>query len=163
MRVWRTQLILSKTLKDLDDQRLIAQHREAVGMLSMSAGKDREKFRNNPLRFEFENHHAYLFQVHDLAVKEMENRGFFGHKTPVYPQDFPFYTPGQPFKPTKEEVEFDREDLCQRYIQHSEEVIRGIRKGRSDYLRWTRTGLPEWLTQDAIQAILEEREFLGRK
>lgn len=166
MRVWITQLSLADTLKDLDDQRLLAQHREAVGMLSMAAGPKRDMFVNNPLRKAFEAHQAYLIQVHDLAVEELGLRGFEcgkNHQTPIVMASYPFYDPGTPFVPTEDQIAFDRADLCNRYILHSKDVLEGRRTARMDYIRWTARPLPEWLTLKALEAIEREHEFFKKR
>lgn len=164
MRVWMTRLSIPETLVDLDDQRLIAQHREAVGMLQMSAGSDEtlHRFRNNSLGKQFKDHHDFLFQIHDWVVVEMENRGFFGHKTPISKEDFPNYQPGLPFAITPERVAFDRADLVNRYLVHSNMVLQLRRKDR---LRWTKRDFPDWIPEAVLKEILAQDAFLksGRK
>jgi hypothetical protein len=154
-----TQDTIPAMLRDLDDGRLIAQHREACGLLAFAAKTQKV---NNLSRM-FMNHQIHLVDVHDLAVKEMERRGFWGHSTPLDPYSYPYYAPGTPFVPTEEQIMFDRKDLCTRYVKHSEEVLSGIRKGLSDYLRWTKTSLPDWLTWEALDAIEKEIEFVKKR
>lgn len=161
-----TRKDLVDTLKDLDNSRLIAQHREAVGFLSISAGPKRDRFTRNSLRLKFEKHQQYLIQVHDMTVQEMLARGF-NHYTPLVMSEYPFYEPGEIFEPTQAQIDFDRADLNSRYIQHSKEVLAGERK---DTVRWTGyekkyldlTQLPNWLTVEALWAIQIEWDFRKR-
>lgn len=157
-----TQGVLEETLKDLDDQRLFAQHREAVGLLAVSAGPKRDLFKSNQLRLRFEPYQGYLVMVHDLAVEEMLFRGF-RHNTPLNPYDlelFPYYSPGSLYLPTSEEIALDREVLNERYKKHSEEVLLGKRR-KGDFIRWTKRNPPEWLKIDTIRAIEKEALFLN--
>lgn len=159
MRVWQTQLNMPETLMDLDDQRLIAQHREAVGMLQMTAG-DRvtvHRFRNNSLGKQFKDHHGFLLRLHDLVVVEMEARGFTGHKTPISVEDFPNFKEGLPFLITPERVAFDRADLLNRYRVHSMEVLQCR---RVDRLRWTVRDIPEWIPTIIREEIQAQHEYL---
>ena len=135
MRIWQTQKDFKETLKDLDDKRLIAQHREAVGLLVMCAGPNPDKWKHNSLRQDFVNHHQFLVDVHDLCVEEMVCRGFHGHKTPIDLAKFPNFIPGDPYVPSDVRIEFDREDLVKRWTE-------ALAAGKK--VRWTLRTRPEW-------------------
>jgi hypothetical protein len=134
MRIWMTQTKIQDTIKDLDDKRLIAMHHEVGSLLAITAGNAREHFKNNSLRLKWENHQQYLVEAHDLLAKEMVFRGY-EHHTPLDMVNYPFYVPGEPFTPTKDQIQRDRDVLKERYLKNTP--------------KWTRRNPPEWL--DYIQ------------
>jgi len=165
MRVWMTQPAIEDMLADLDDQRLIAQRREAKGLLTMCAGFDEQvyRFRNNPLSRKFINNQQHLVQVHFLCGLEMLLRNF--HPIAVLNfEELPNYQPGEKYFPTEAEMYYDREDLIDRYEKHYREVMSGVRQGWADYVRWARPrSFPSWLGMDVKHLIQREQEFRTRR
>lgn len=161
MRVWMTQNSIQASLVDLDDQRLLAQHREAVGMLRMVAGSDEQlyRFRNNSLAHPFRKHHSFLVSVHDLAVEEMKARGWqkHGHATPIIFEGYPNFKPGEPYLIPQFQISFDRNDLTERYNLHCNQVLEGKRK---DMLRWTLRSIPAWISDLLASKILYQQAHL---
>lgn len=161
MRIWitRASADYSKIARDLDDQRLLAQHREAVGILRIIAGTDEQvhRFRNNSLGDPFRDAHPFVQSVHDPCAEEMTLRGFH-HRTPLLIEDFPNFRLGIEYIPEESKVAYDRLDLNQRYILHAKEVLSGKRKHRSDSLRWTFRQIPDWAEQETLIWISKEQE-----
>jgi hypothetical protein len=165
MRIWRTQesADYADVAKDLDDQRLFAQHREAVGILRMVAGTDEQvhRFRNNGLGIPYKNSHQYLRNVHDSCAAEMLIRGF-KHHTPLPMEEFHNFREGSSYIPDSATVAFDRLDLNKRYVLHAHEVLNGIRKHKSDTVRWTFRNIPEWVETETKVWISMEHKSRGR-
>lgn len=76
MRIWHPHL-----LPLLNRQRLLGQHREIHGLLTI-AFDNRKAYRNHPLIKWCFNYPDWLGVYHDLVVKEMCIRGY-NHHTPV--------------------------------------------------------------------------------
>lgn len=73
-------------LEVLDDNRMIAQHRETHTLLG-SVGSSRKGFQNHPVTKLYLNEHLQcLIDYHEDTVEEMERRGWTGHATPVKPE-----------------------------------------------------------------------------
>lgn len=77
MRTWYV------SLRVLDQQRLLAQHREIHALLGAYASP-KFGYRNHPVTKLYESaHRGCLLDYHEATVREMQNRGWTGHKTPV--------------------------------------------------------------------------------
>lgn len=163
MRVWMCDVTIEETCKSLDNQRLIAQHRECAGILGMLAGPQKDRFKNNPLSKIWKDHQAYLVRFHDVVIAEMKLRGWqkTEHATPLDLTKYPSYDGNEEsFTPTPEQITADRKDLESRYVEHCQNVLEGL---RFDMLMWKVRRIPEWLSDATKDLIIQHQIKLKGK
>ncbi|MCL4429233.1 MAG: pyrimidine dimer DNA glycosylase/endonuclease V [Chloroflexi bacterium] len=90
---------------ELDRQHLLGEHAELHCIVSALLGKYKA-YRNHPQTLRFKDHIEQLYFRHGEQVQEMRKRGY-KHNSPL-PEN------NQPYKCTKEEVQWDRLELAKR-------------------------------------------------